>query len=511
MSDSILIVGAGPTGLIMGCELLSAGVNCRVIDRLDQPVTTSRSFTIHARTLELLDKLDLADEFIENGHEAKSMDYHFAGTDVVSKIDFDELDSYYPYCLIINQQDSEALLRKKFKELGGVIEWGTKLENLEQDDAGNITVELSHLDTDETETINPDWLIGCDGFYSTVRRNLNLSFDGYEYAGEMKMMDVALDGFTTGDDSIHYFITREHMLLITKLPGTNYRVLISDTGQGATTETARDDFQRVVDLHFNGDVQLDDPEWTTVFKIARRKSDTYRVNNIFLAGDSAHVNSPAGGQGMNVSMQDAFNLAWKLALVIKEQAPAELLDTYREERLPIAKQMHEGTQFLHSIIMAHGKGLDERIALTQADGWNRRAANQIAGISYTYRQGESESHLIAGDRAPNVHFGDNQSFYDTVDRFVPTLYVMLATDDDFQSVIDDAVALTEQFPISLQVVADNDIDDGVIIDSGRAIRSIYGVGGQTRFYLIRPDRYIECCDDILSTINTQLDKMLLRK
>jgi NADPH-dependent dioxygenase len=506
MSDEILIVGAGPTGLIMACELLSMGVPCRIIDRLEQPVTTSRSFTIHARTLELLDKLDLASDYIAQGHKAYSMDYHFAGTDVVSSIDFRELDSHYPFCLIINQQDTEAVLRKKLAALGGVIEWNTKLEMLEQAEDGQVTVELLHVDSDETETIQPEWLIGCDGFFSTVRRNLNLPFDGEEYAGEMKMMDVALDDWPLSHESIYYFVTRDHMLLVTKLPGTNYRVLISDTGQGATTETARDDFQRVMDLHFNGAVRLHEPVWTTVFKISKRKTDTYRVNRIFLAGDAAHVNSPAGGQGMNVSMQDAFNLAWKLALVTKGLAPTELLDTYKDERLPIAKQMHEGTQFIHSIIMAHGKGMDERIALTQAPGWNRRAVNQIAGISYTYRQPEIDAPLASGDRAPNVFFNGNQSLYKHLDKSLPTLFVMLANEDDYKNVSADIAAIQETFPIKVQIVG---AGDG-LADRDGSIRDTYHVQ-QSTLFLIRPDRYIEYSGDSIDDVVAHLDKMLVRQ
>lgn len=511
MSDEILIVGAGPTGLIMACELLSMGVPCRIIDRLTEPVTTSRSFTIHARTLELLDKLDLAETYIAQGHKAYSMDYHFAGTDVVSSIDFRELDSQYPFCLIINQQDTEAVLRKKLAELGGVIEWNTKLESMEQNDDGQVTVALLHLDTDEAETIQPAWLIGCDGFYSTVRRNLNLPFDGEEFAGEMKMMDVAVDNWPLSHESIYYFVTRDHMLLVTKLPGTNYRVLISDTGRGATTETAREDFQRVVDLHFNGAVQLHEPEWTTIFKISKRKTDNYRVNHIFLAGDAAHVNSPAGGQGMNVSMQDAFNLAWKLALVVKGLAPTKLLDTYKEERLPIAKQMHEGTQFIHSIIMAHGKGIEERIALTQNPSWNRRAVNQIAGISYTYRQADTDGTLVAGDRAPNVYFNGNQSLYQYLDRTLPTLFVMLANDDDYETVQEYIDVLQEQFSIKVHIVAGTDIGPSILVDSDGTLRKIYHASEQSTFYLIRPDRYIDYSGDSADEVIAHLENILLRQ
>lgn len=512
MSDTVLIVGAGPTGLIMACELITMGVPCRMIDRLEKPMDTSRSFTIHARTLELLDKLGLAEEFLARSHKAYSMDYHFAGKNTVAGVDFRELNSFYPFVLIINQQDTEAILRNHLEKIGGKIEWMTQLESVEQVDENTVTVEMTNLANNETETLSVDWLIGCDGVGSVVRKSLSLPFDGHEYAGEMKMMDVAVDGFPHSDDAIYYFVNRDHMLLVTKLPGENYRVLISDTGQGTNTETARDDFQRVVDMHFNGDVTLSEPEWTTVFRISRRKTDNYRVNNIFLAGDSAHVNSPAGGQGMNVSMQDAFNLAWKLAMVVKGQANPSLLDSYSIERLPVAKQMHEGTQYLHDIIMAHGRGMEERLQLMQAPDWNYRAANQIAGISYTYRQGERETQLADGDRAPDVKLANGDTLYQHIDKTNFTLMVILPDelDDTIVETVESAAGkLASAYPMTAYLIASQafDSDVNVIVDADSNIRESYGTG----YYLLRPDRHIERVTNSPDAIAEHLDRFIIRQ
>jgi len=514
MTDTVLIVGAGPTGLIMACELISMGVPCRLIDRLEKPVETSRSFTIHARTLELLDKLGLAEEFQEKGHESYAMDYYFAGKDKPAGVNFRELDSLYKFVLIINQQDTEAILRNHLERLGGKIEWMTQLDSVEQVDENTVNVQLTNLETDETENLKVDWLIGCDGIGSVVRKNLNLPFDGHEYAGEMKMMDVAVDGFPHSDDAIYYFVNRDHMLLVTKLPGDNYRVLISDTGQGATTETARDDFQRVVDMHFNGAVTLSEPEWTTIFRISRRKTDNFRVNNIFLAGDSAHVNSPAGGQGMNVSMQDAFNLAWKLALVVKRQANPSILDSYGLERLPVAKQMHEGTQYLHDIIMAHGRGMEERLQLMQAPDWNYRAANQIAGISYTYRNPEGNSPLVDGDRAPNVQLDGDETLYQYIDKTGFTLLVVLPEelDDATVETAEETVAnLSLAYPLTACLVASQGFESelSVIVDSDARVRESYAAPDSTGYYLLRPDRHIALITDSADAIAEHLNTFMI--
>lgn len=488
---NVLIVGSGPTGLIMACELISQSIPVRLIDRLEKPVTTSRSFTIHARTLELLEKLDLTEKFLQHGHPIYSMDYHFYGKEEVPKLDFRELNSFYPFCLIINQSDTEALLRERLAELGGNIEWNTKVTALEQTGEDTVLVTMENTTTGETEQVQYDWVIGCDGFASTVRKNLNLPFDGEEHAGEMKMMDVGVRGFDLPQESIYYFITKEHLLLMTKLPGKNYRVLISDLKPGANTETARETFQVVVDQHFGGKVVLDEPEWTTVFKTSKRKVDTYRQNRVLLAGDAAHINSPAGGQGMNVSMQDAFNLAWKLALVVKCHANVNLIDTYEKERLPVAAQLHEGTQYLQSIIMAHGTGIEERIALTKAPGWNRKAVNQIAGISYTYRSGEGV--LIAGDRAPDVCLNNGfERLYQAIDPAVPTVLFILSDADAFEAAGNVIDQLQSKFttPFTFRcIVPPSELAEnvGVLVDESGDVRRVYGEG----VYIIRPDRHID--------------------
>ncbi len=518
MPDPVLIVGAGPTGLIMACELLTLGVPCRLIDRLEQPVTTSRSFTIHARTLELLDTLGLVDEFLAHGHKSYAMEYHFQGKDETASLNFRELESLYPFCLIINQSDTEAILRQHFAHLGGVIEWQTKLIHLAQSD-DTMAVTLEQADGVQ-ETLQPTWVIGCDGFYSTVRQQLALPFDGEQYAGEMKMMDVEVTGFTLSDDKIYYFINKDHMLLMTRLPGNNYRVLISDTGQGTKTETARSDFQAVLDQHFHGAVTLSEPEWTTVFKTGRRKVDTYRSGRVFLAGDAAHINSPAGGQGMNVSMQDAFNLAWKLAMVMKGQASDALLDTYERERLPIAAQMQAGTQYLQNIIMAHGSGMEERIALTRAPQWNRNAVNQVAGISYTYRTGEATA-LTSGDRVPNVEYGGGAYFYNLIDRAVPTLVLLLADDstaEDFAAlealvaeVIRDVTApLIVRYIVSDALAAEIEPHEDMIIDGPGSIRDRFSAREITRMFVIRPDRHIDFEADSRDSLLAHLQQYYTR-
>ncbi|MGH3692539.1 MAG: FAD-dependent monooxygenase [Pseudonocardiaceae bacterium] len=406
----VLIVGAGPTGVTLGIELRRRGVACRVVDRLAGPVTASRSFTLHARTLELFEMVGIAESFLERGLRAVSMDYHFKGTTQPARLDFSRLPSRYPFTLVISQNVTEQVLRDQLTALATPVEWDTELRSLSQAPDGRLTALLVHRPSGREETVRTRWLVGADGVQSTVRAQLGIPYEGDEYTGmQMRMIDVPLRGFPLEDDRIHYFISTARLLLVTKLPGANYRVLISDVQATPSAETARSAFQDVLDEHFCGSVSLGEPEWASVFRIWKRVTPRYRHGSVLLAGDAAHCHSPAGGQGMNVCIQDAFNLGWKLALVCAGQAGESLLDTYEPERRPIAQQVIEGTNALHAIILAHGVSIEDRIALSREPSFTRQAISKISGLAYHYRDVAKPppgfpplAGLAAGDRVPDT-------------------------------------------------------------------------------------------------------------
>lgn len=499
LEQPVLIVGSGPTGMIMASQLATLGIPVRLIDRLAGPVTTSRAFTIHARTLELLGQMNLAQAFLDQGIKTYSMDYHFPGKEDTPKLDFTELDSVYPFCLTINQVDTETILRQHLTAQGVQIEWQTELVSFAQNDEASITVTLNHLDTSQTETMTVQWLIGCDGIRSVVREQLALPFDGSEYAGTMRMIDAPLSGFTETDTAVHYFVAKDHMLLINKLPGRNHRILISDKTEGVPPEQAQTAFQEVANKHFGGSVQIGEPVWATNFRISRRKTNSYRQGQIFLAGDAAHVNSPAGGQGMNVAMQDAFNLSWKLALVLQGKAPVSLLDSYEAERSPVASQMLEGTNYIHSIIMAHGKGMQERIERMQGGEWNKEAVNQVAGISYTYRDPEDDNPgLVIGDRAPDASLSEEQRIYDLVAAQGYTVFLFMHETAQVATIAETMTALQEKYPalITPYLVVDASLAEQVpqtavslIVDSGEFGRR-YESLDRSKLVVVRPDCHI---------------------
>tara|TARA_Y100000590_G_C15618916_1_gene976822 strand:- start:186 stop:1217 length:1032 start_codon:yes stop_codon:yes gene_type:complete len=198
----------------------------------------------------------------------------------------------------------------------------------------------------------------------------------------MQMIDAQLKNFKGADNLLHYYISKDTFLMIGKLAGQNHRVLVS--AQGDPEEIAKSDLITPIVEADLPEVGIGDPEWKTTWEIWIRKAEKYRQGHVFLCGESAHIHSVAGGQGWNVCMQDAYNLSWKLALVIQGKARDSLLETYAIEREPVSEQVIEGSSAIHEIILSHGSGLEDRMALTQTDGWNDNAVARISGLSYNY-------------------------------------------------------------------------------------------------------------------------------
>ncbi|MGH3610510.1 MAG: FAD-dependent monooxygenase, partial [Pseudonocardiaceae bacterium] len=262
----------------------------------------------------------------------------------------------------------------------------------------------------QQQRVDCEWLVGADGAHSTVRHQLGMGFDGEQYAGiRTPMMDVPLHGFTLSDDAVHWLISPQSMLVVVKLPGAHHRLILSELDDRPPRPVVREDFQAVFDEHFAGAVTVGEPAWSSVFRISHRMVDTYRHGQVFVAGDAAHIHSPAGGQGMNACIQDVFNLGWKLAAVVAAGAPVALLETYETERRPIAAQVLAGAHALTGIIMGHRTPLAERLAIARQPEFSRTTVEKVSGLAYSYRGhldvpplADPLDGLSAGDRAPDI-------------------------------------------------------------------------------------------------------------
>lgn len=485
----VLIVGGGPTGIMLAAELRRRDIPCRVIDRKEGPTTSSRAFTIHARTLEIFDAIKMADPFIETGLKSFGFLFNFRGLEKKPVLDFRMLGSRYPYILVYSQAETERMLREHLAETHQMeVEWNVELKKIDVADDGSVHAEMRDRKSGEVSTMDPSYIIGCDGVHSFVRKTMGLPFEGEAYEGMiMQMMDTSTEGYDSDPDWIQYFMEDKNFLLTTPLPNGNHRILISDMGETAKEEGSRvEAYQKVVDGH-GLDFKIVEPEWVTQWVIWKRLANIYRKNNVFLCGDSAHVHSPSGGQGMNSCIQDAWNLGWKLSVVLRGEAKDELLDTYELERKPIAQQVIDGTDAMHDIIMAHGRAMEDRMALTETPDWQKRVTELVAGISYTYRDhikpidglSPMEDGPEAGDRAPDANLDDGSRLHHMFRAGGMTLLVL--PDDEQQ---DEAEAwasdVADQYGQLIQSYVSRPEDQDELV----------ATYGSDRAYLIRPDGYI---------------------
>ncbi len=403
MGDTqVLIVGAGPTGLTLACELLRRGVRARVIDKALEPATTSRALAIHSRTLEVLEGLGLAETLVARGNRLHDANAYAHGQRIV-RVSFDELDSPFPFVLAISQAETEALLRRRLEDLGGKVERGLALTGLAQDPEG-VTATLAR-EGGASEAARARWIVGCDGAHSAVRKALAVPFEGEALEERFALADVRVD-WTLPDDELHVFFSEDGPLLVVPMQGGRKRViaLVGDDDGDDRHPPTLEDMQALVDARGPAGMKLSEPTWTSSFGIHERIVPTYRRGRVFLAGDAAHIHSPVGGQGMNTGIHDAVNLAWKLALVVQGRAKDGLLDSYHAERRAVAQGVVRATGMATQVATLRNpiaRGLRDGLAsvLGSLEVVQRRAARQASGVAVDYASspivGESRESLLS--------------------------------------------------------------------------------------------------------------------
>ncbi|ROP31320.1 FAD-dependent monooxygenase [Couchioplanes caeruleus] len=391
----VVIAGAGPTGLMLACELRLAGADVLVVERLAGRTGESRAGGMHSRTLEVLDQRGILGRFLAIGDPQPVG--HFSGL----YLEFDESESRYPYPLMILQSDIERLLEEWAVELGVRIRWSSEVTGMRQDGSG-VTVELGTA-PGKTRTLRARYLVGCDGGRSAVRKLSDIDFPGTPATMTALIGDVELPDLPEDYVWVRRSPTGDYSAIAFE-PGW-YRVItseydrVADRDEPVTFEQLRESLVRVAGTDFG----MHSPRWVSRFSDAARQAAQYRKGRVLLAGDAAHIHFPAGGQGLNMGMQDAVNLGWKLAAVVAGSAPEALLDTYHSERHPVGERVLHNTR-AQSALARPGAQTDALRdvfgSLMEFDDVNRQLRGMLTALTVRYQVGGD--HPLAGRRVPDA-------------------------------------------------------------------------------------------------------------
>ena len=506
----VVIVGAGPTGVTLAIELARRGIEVRVLDKQSARSPETRAIGIHARTLEIFHQLGLVEEFLALGHRVDGMTVHTRARRR-TRVNFGQLDSPYPFVLMLGQDQTQRILDQRLERLGIAIERGVEVLNLDQN---GDAVDLTTQNTDESHEriLTANWVVGCDGAHSIVRRRLGVPFAGDDYGQDWLMSEVNIDP-PIERDRFHVFSYTDTPLVAFPLPAERWRLFLPQVPNRAGQRQApdMDEIERLATTRGPAGLKLTDPTLLAAFRCYRRSTNIMRNGRVLVAGDAAHIHSPAGGQGMNTGLHDAFNLGWKLALVADGQSSPGLLDTYQDERLPIAASVLAFTHDLVRIFTISSPRKrwlrDHLLPIAMAvPAAERRYTRRLSQISHTYRSGPRKpptakvrprSGLIApGDRLPSVpgleRNGEPVCTLDLINSTAHTLLVLTGDRADPQAA-DHAIARLARFNGTVNTVTVGGPFKGrspnAVADPHLAAHRRYRAAtGQ--LLLVRPDGYL---------------------
>ncbi|AUG78616.1 FAD-dependent oxidoreductase [Kitasatospora sp. MMS16-BH015] len=399
LTADVVVVGAGPTGLLLAGDLAAAGLAVTVVEKRAVESNLTRAFAVHARTLELLDARGLAEDLIATGTALSSLRFFGGRLD----LRLGDLPSRFPFVLITPQSNTERLLQERAAKQGVTFLRGARLTGLRQDAQG---VELTAETEGGRAALRARYAVGADGVHSTVRELLGIPYPGESVISSVVLADVRLE--RPPAELLTAEATDRGLAFLVPFGDGWYRVIAWDRSR-QLPDSAPVVFSELTELVrevFGVDHGLHDPRWMSRFHSDERQVPSYRSGRVFLAGDAAHCHSPAGGQGMNTGLQDAANLSWKLAAVLNGWSPDALLDTYQTERHPVGRSVLRSSGAL--IRLAVGRTAPQRAlrsALTGAAGLlgpvTSRAARTVSGLGISYPAAK-DAHPLTGHRVPDL-------------------------------------------------------------------------------------------------------------
>ena len=498
IKTDVIIVGAGPTGLSLACQLTRYGIDFVVVEKNAGVTPYSKALGVHARTLEIYEQLDLAREAVGRGTIAGKIRLLEKG-EIVGEVDLSNIGeglSPYPYMLVLEQSENERLLYEYLQNHGRNVLWQSELKSLSQDETG-VTATV-HDNSGASQIIAGKYLVGCDGPRSPVRNTLGLSFEGSTFERVFYVADVKID-WKYSHDALHGCLTRNAVVAFFPMAGEKHWRIVGAFPE----EFAKDEGEILYEeiearIKEESQIELDitHVDWFSTYKVHTRHVEKFSSGRCFLAGDSAHIHTPAGGQGMNTGIQDAYNLAWKLAFVLKGAAAERILDTYNEERLPNARRLLQttdrmfnlaaGTDWLVNVIRTTIFPPMAKFILS-LDAVKKRFFPLISQIGITYREsslsrhnGDRDFEIRAGDRLPYFLL-DGQSIYD---KLRAPKFHLLTFSDGLSNDAGDYGKATDEIGRRYA-----DLIDQYLVTLNPQIAEIFGTDKPFQVFL-RPDNYI---------------------
>lgn len=485
----VLIIGAGPTGLTVANILARRGVAFRIIERDEGPIDQSRALWVHARTLELWSRLGVLDAALAQGRRTQALNILVDGRPRGTMPYRGDTLSPFPYGLVLEQSKTQRILLASLAEHGGAVEWRTELAELAQDGAG-VVATLRHGDGCE-EQVRAGYLVGADGARSAVRNALGLSFEGDTFPQSFFLADVQME-WERGHERIHLSLTRDGAFAFFPMQEPQQFRLIGSVPPEMKERTSigADEVEQLINSKSGVRVRILKANWATIFHSHRRIAGRYQVGRCFLIGDAAHIHTPAGGQGMNLGIGDAYNLGWKLAEVLAGTARPELLDSYEAERLPVAESVVKRSDQMFDL-QAGGSALMQAVRLwvlpagaavvTRLPWAQRLVFTYLSQIWPAYgsspaveEAGKVGKQARAGDRAPFARLAAGGTIYDRLTGLDHQLLV-------FGDAPAELGELLARYRVSVKVVP---------LGRGETeARRRYGITEPT-LMLIRPDGHI---------------------
>jgi 2-polyprenyl-6-methoxyphenol hydroxylase-like FAD-dependent oxidoreductase len=397
---AVVIAGGGPTGLMLAAELALAGVEVAVFERrANQELAGSRAGGLHSRTIEVFDQRGVADRFLSQGQKGQVAGFSFI------RLDISDFPTRHNYGLGLWQNQIERILADWVHELGARVQYGSEVTGFTQDD------DAVHVQLSDGRSLRAEYLVGCDGGRSLVRKAAGIEFAGWDPTTSFIIAQVEVTeepklGVHKDARGIHSFGRMEYEIRDGKVVFAErgpVGILVTEERPGAVGEPTLRDLSDELIAIYGTDYGIHSPIWISRFTDMTRQAASYRDRRVLLAGDAAHVHAPTGGQGLNIGVQDAVNLGWKLAQVVKRTSPESLLDTYHAERHPVAARVLRNTMAQVALMRPdeRTKALHDTMSeLLAMDEPRRRLAAELSGLGVHYDLGEG--HPLLGRRMPDI-------------------------------------------------------------------------------------------------------------